>query len=302
MIGNSSRRRLAAAMTPMFALALLGLAACSVNPLQMTAQQSHPLTVADILQSATNVLNVRATSSASSSNSAVVKDLTFALKMNVKMDMSGSSLGSSGGTPSATQSFTETMNATGKETLNPRRTQMDMTMNLLGQNVTMSSIVDYPTQMGYMKISGLTSLPGAATGKWQSMSFSSIGQFGADTSMYTDYSQLKNAKLIGSEQLNGVAVWHVHANLDVNQALSGLSGGSASSSAGGSVNVNATSDYYFRQDNYRPVKVVVTGTTDLSSLGTMTLNTEMDFTSFNTGVKVTLPNPSDVQPLPSLGG
>ena len=64
-------------------------------------------------------------------------------------------------------------------------------------------------------------------------------------------------------------------------------------------------DYYFRKDNYRPVKVVISGTDTLSGsdsgsasgAGTMTMNGEMDFTSFNTGISISLPPPSEVKSL-----
>jgi hypothetical protein len=147
-------------------------------------------------------------------------------------------------------------------------------------------------------MSGLSFLPGASSEKWYSMSFASVGSFGADTSMYLDYSKLKDATLVGSETINGVAVWHLRAKQDVNQSVPVPSGNTPPSSASNSVGMNATSDYYFRQDNYRPVKVVIAGTDTLSGFGTMTMSGEMDFTSFNTGISITLPPPSDVQPLP----
>jgi hypothetical protein len=268
---------------------MLGLTACSLGPVQ-----THVPTAAEILRNATSVLNVNGTGNAKSAGSATVTDLTFTMKLTTDMNLTSSSLG--------TQSLGETMTASGKETLNPRRAQMDMTMNMTGlttsgQVFTMSTIVDYASATGYIKMSGLTFLPGASADKWYSMSYASLGNLGADTSMYMDYSKLKNATLVGSETLNGVAVWHLRAKEDVNQSLSGLGGTSTNSSASNSIGLNATADYYFRQDNYRPVKVVIAGTDSLPGLGTMTLNTEMNFTSYNTGISITLPPPSEVQPL-----
>src|SRR5262249_49161933 len=149
----------------------------------------------------------------------------FTMKLSMDMNLTSSTLG--------TQKVTETMTASGRETLSPRRTQMDTTMNLAGlpgigqtstggQAITMSIIVDYASTTGYVKMSGLSFLPGASADKWYSMSYASLGGFGADTSMYLDYSKLKDATFVGSETLNGVAVWHLRAKEDVNQSLSGL--------------------------------------------------------------------------------
>ncbi len=289
MVTTPLRCRLAAWLSPALVLGMLGLAACSLGPVQ-----THVPTAAEILQNATNVLNVNGTGSTKSAGSATVKDLTFTMKLTVDMNMTSSSLG--------TQNLSETATASGKETLNPRRSQMDMTMTIAGltssgQSFTMSTIVDYASATGYVKMSGLSFLPGASSGKWYTISYASLGGFGADTSMYMDYSKLKDAKVIGSETINGVAVWHLRAKEDVNQSVPGLSGTSTGSSASSSAGLNVTADYYFRQDNYRPVKVVIAGTDTISGFGTMTMNGEMDFTSFNTGLSITLPPPSDVQPL-----
>jgi hypothetical protein len=67
--------------------------------------------------------------------------------------------------------------------------------------------------------------------------------------------------------------------------------------ASSSLNMTATMDYYFRQDKYRPVKIVLAANYKDASLGTMTMNGEMDFTSFNTGITITLPPKKSVQPL-----
>jgi hypothetical protein len=299
MFGIPSPRRLAVALSPAIALGLLSLAACSANPLQSSQVPPRPLTAAEILQSATNVLNVHATRPTNSANSVTVNDLNFTMKFTMDINLSSSSTGTTGTTDA--QSLSETATASGQETLNPRRTQANITMSIIGQALTISTIADYVTETGYVKVSGSTLLPGATSDKWYTMSYASLGGLGADTSMYTDYSKLKNAKLIGSGQINHVPVWHVRANEDLNQGLSSLTGGSSSSMSGTSVAVNATTDYYFRQDNFRPIKVVLSGTDDLSSLGTMTMTGEMDFTAFNTGLTITLPPASDVQPFPSLG-
>jgi hypothetical protein len=284
MIRIPLRRRLAVWLSPAVMLGMLGLAACGTS-----LAHTHVPTAAEILQNATDVLNLTGTNSTNGASSATVNDLTFTMKLTTSMDMTSSSLG--------TQKFSETMAATGKETLKPRRAQMDMTMNMSGLDLTMTTIADYATETGYVKMSGLSGLPGASSGQWYKMSYASLGGLGADTSMYMDYSKLKGATLIGSDRINGVAVWHLRAKEDINQSVPTLGGASTGSSTSSSVGVSATTDYYFRQDNYRPVKAVIASTDTLSGLGTMTMNGEMDFTSFNTGISIALPPPSDVQSL-----
>jgi hypothetical protein len=305
------RHRLALWLSSALLLALLSLAGCGLS-----ATRAHVFTAAEILQNATNVLDVSGTAAAHPASSATVKDLTFTMKFTVSMDLSSSSQGK--------EQFTETMTATGKETLAPRRTQMDMSMAMDvpglsgltggglypltgGQALTMNTIVDYDSQTAYIKSSLFDSLLKGSSdtpATWYKMPFASVGDLGVDTSMYIDYSKLKNAKLIGSETINGVAVWHLRAIENIEQSAPGLGAASARTTAG-SVGLNATTDYYFRKDNYRPVKVVISGTDTLSGpdsgsasgAGTMTMNGEMDFTSFNTGISISLPPPSEVKSL-----
>jgi hypothetical protein len=297
-INTPVRHRLALWLSSALLLALLGLAGCGLS-----ATRTHVFTAAEILQNATNVLDVSGASATHPASSATVKDLTFTTKFSMTMDLSSSSLGK--------QQMKETATATGKETLQPRRTQMDMATAMDipglseltgGQSVTMSMIVDYASQTGYIKSSLFDSMLGASSDapkKWYAISFATADGLGADTSMYIDYSTLKDAKLIGSETINGVAVWHLRATKNIDQSAPGLGAASARMTAGSNIGLNATTDYYFRKDNYRPVKVLITGSDTFSDAGTMTMtmNGEMDFTSFNTGISITLPAPSDVQSL-----
>jgi hypothetical protein len=194
------------------------------------------------------------------------------------------------------------MSVAGEETLHPRRNQMDMTITIDGMNIPGAAtnlsdtvIVDYASQTLYMKMSGS---PLGSSGQWYKMSLAALSGLGGDTSLYMDYSKLKDAKLIGSETINGVAVWHLRAKEQVNSMLPSSSGVSAGSGGGQAVDVNATSDYYFRQDNYRPVKVVIAATETSAAFSAATVKGEMDFTAFNTGVSIALPKASEVQPLP----
>lgn len=284
MTGLRMRRRLAGSLLPVLVLGMLSLAACGLS-----FGRSQVPTAAEVLQRATSVLDVNGLPGAKSAGSATVSDLTYTMKFAINMDMSDPSLGS--------QKVSETMSASGEETLHPRRSQLDMTLALMGMNLTDTVIVDYAAQTGYIKMTGLGGMSGVESGKWYTMSFASLGGLGADTSLYMDYSKLKDAKLIGSETINGVAVWHLRANEDMSQAVPGASGATSSSAASDSVSGTATLDYYFRQDNYRPVKVLLESSDTMSGLGTITTNGEMDFTAFNTGVTIALPPATDVTPL-----
>lgn len=270
-------------------LSMACLSACSLGSLRPTVP-----TAAQILQRATRTLDVNVPQSATDSTSTTVQDLTYTMTFAVNSDLS---------TSHGTSQFSQTLTAHGKEALHPRRGQMDMTISttsrlsyLFGGSTptTATIIVDYGGHATYMKSAALDSLFGSA-GKWYKTTLAAGGGLGADTSLYIDYSKLKDAKLIGSETINGVAVWHLQAKEDLNQTLQGSGKASGSSRM-------ATADYYFRQDNYRPVKVVITGMStfsDSAGHGTMTLHGEMDFTAFNTGINIALPPASDVEPFGS---
>ena len=282
--GVTMRRRLAVVLLPALVLGALSLTACGLN-----FGRSQMPTAAQVLQRATSVLDVNSPAGARSAGGATVRDLTYTMKFAINMDMTDPSLGS--------QKVSEAMTASGEETLHPRRSQLDLTMTLMGTNLTDTVIVDYADQTGYIKMTGLGGLSGVESGKWYTMPFASLGGLGADTSMYIDYSKLKDATLIGAETINGVAVWHLRAKEDMSQAVPGSAAVATSSSASDSVSGTATLDYYFRQDNYRPVKILLASSDTISGLGTITTSGAMNFTTFNTGVSIALPPASEVTPL-----
>src|SRR5262249_25099496 len=220
-MGTTPRRRLALWLSPALLLAMVSLAGCGLSAGGAQHVGTHVYTAAEILQNATAVLDISGANAAHPASSATVKDLTFSLKFSMAMNLSSSAQGK--------QQFNETMTATGKETLQPRRSQMDMSMAMDipglsdltgGQPLTMTTIVDYTSQTGYIKSPLFDSLLKGSSetpATWYKMSFASVGDLGVDTSMYIDYSKLKDAKLIGSETINGVAVWHLRATRDLEQ-------------------------------------------------------------------------------------
>ena len=95
-----------------------------------------------------------------------------------------------------------------------------------------------------------------------------------DTSQITSYLQgLKNVTLVGSDTIDGTAVWHIK----------GTTTPTTQSSESG------TSDLYVTKDKYLPKKVVETLTG--SAAGTFTLL----FTSYDTGITIDLPPVDQVQ-------
>jgi hypothetical protein len=166
---------------------------------------------------------------------------------------------------------TSTGTGNGKITKNPERADISLTLSVSGQQITVESITDKATNAAYTKISGLD-LPGFDGSKWTKTDLGSSSSSLFDTSQITDFSKdLKNLKLVGNDTVDGTKVWHI----------------TGTSTAGGQ---NSTIDMYVTQDgNYYPKKVVVTSTG--SAAGTFTL----DFTSFNTGITISLPPADQVQ-------
>lgn len=168
----------------------------------------------------------------------------------------------------------QTINGTGsgKITKSPDRSdiQFAFPLSVAGSsfNVQLEEITDGTTT--YTKIDSTPAIPGFSTnGMWTkgSTSSSSTNPFGS-TSQFGDFTNtLTNATLVGTDSVNGVAVYH-------------LKGTDTSSSSGGTV------DVYVRKDNYQPVKADFTETG--STPGTFSLV----FTGWNTGASIALP-PAD---------
>jgi hypothetical protein len=162
---------------------------------------------------------------------------------------------------------TTNISGSGKFTKSPARFEMQISGTFSGIQISPTFIVDAATNTVYIKF-GPNSLgispdvwyKGAATG-----SLGSFASIGSEIAGSAGYSSLTNVTLVGTDTVNGVAVWHVRGT-DKN---------------------GATDDVYVRQDNYYPVKVIVSGN------GT---NLTITFTSVNTGVSITLP--TQTQPFP----
>ena len=168
------------------------------------------------------------------------------------------------------QGQTITGTGSGKITKNPSRADIQFAFPITSQgttyNVQIEVIVDGNTT--YTMISGI---PGVATdGKWvESATSANSGLTPFDPSQVTNLGGgLSNATLVGSETLDGVAVWHLK--------------GTDTSSSGGSV------DIYVRQDDYQPVKA------DFTETGAIGGSLSVVFTGFNTGITISTPPANQV--------
>lgn len=231
-------------LVPLVLVAAAVVAGCGVGPVD-TAKPTATPGAQTILQNAQKVK---------------INDATFTLSF------SGSFAGK-----------TATGNGNGQITENPKRSHITLNFTSESQQFSIENITDTSTNASYSKISGLD-LPGLSGDKWIK---SSLGNTGGDatgslldTSNLTDYSALKNATLVGTEQINGYTCWHIK---------------SETTSSG----TKANADIYFRQDNYYPVedKITTTGTAP----GTFTIT----FTAINSGISIQVPPADQVQSLNS---
>lgn len=220
--------------------ALFIFSACS-SPLGRPAATPTPqLTAQQIL---TNAKNAKLT------------DETFTLSMKSTAPATPEA------TPSAIGSLSAT--ATGKATTNPERISMSMNMTLAGTQVALDMVMDVPTKTTYTKITAPASL---ATNTWQKSADTS-GLFSAsDMQLLPSYDKITNPKLIGSEQVNGVDVWHV-------QGTTNVSG------------TDETLDVFVRKADYLPAKMVA----HMPSSSGAGLDVTVVYTAVNTGISIDLP-------------
>jgi len=152
----------------------------------------------------------------------------------------------------------------GRATKSPSRTDTTVSgsVDLSGTKgpFTAKTITDVATNALYTSVTGL-----GYNGKWTKSALSgSASKAPIDLRAFTSLDAYKNAKLIGAETLDGVAVWHVQAS---------------QSTSNGPV----TADIYIRQNNGYPAKI----TGHLGGL--ISADATVKFTAFNSGVSVALP-------------
>lgn len=240
------------AATLLAALAMLALAACGTS----TAPQTQTTTLPDaatILQKA---------------EAASFKDVTYTIALTETV--SGQTINATG---------------TGGETTSPKRLQMTLTVPVPGKSysATVDEVIDYTAKTAYTKTSGV---PGQ-TAKWTKTSLAKfLGNSAVDVSAISDLTSFKNPKMIGSDTVDGVAVWHLQSTQSNNAATGtpATTGASATATANASAAAaTSTSDLYVRQDNGLPARMTINET------GTSPVNATIDFTKYNTGLTIAIP-------------
>jgi len=170
-----------------------------------------------------------------------------------------STTGSSSGKPVS-------LTGSGTVTVNPSRMDPTMKEVMGSQSVSFEMIVDTATNTSYEKFMGM-SLSNFPADTWFR---STTTQAGMKPSEFMPWSNMSGLELVGAEQLGGHTVWHLT--------------GSAAMQSG----VNSSMDVYVQQDTYLPMKVV------MHTAGSTTDST-INYTAINSGVKITMPPPGNVQ-------
>jgi hypothetical protein len=153
--------------------------------------------------------------------------------------------------------------------------------------MTIEIITDAATNTTYERLTGLPSVGGVSLdNSWIKTTVSGDVSPGSpiDLSVITGLTTMGNEKkahLIGVETLDGVKVYHLQSTVTTTTTFSGSS-----------VSFTTVTDYYVRQDNYRPVKLVSGsssqfGTTTSGAASTST--TTLAFTAYDTGLTIDLP-------------
>lgn len=154
-----------------------------------------------------------------------------------------------------------------KLTTNPKRSDVTYTFTSDDQQFQGETISDDATNASYTKLTQPAILN---TGKWVKSSGTGSAAI-IDPSTFTDFKDVKNAKLVGTDNVNGVAVWHLTSDY--------TSDGS-----------DFTGDVYIAQSDYHPVRI--SGKVAGSTPATISI----DYKSVNDGsVKISLPPADQVQ-------
>jgi hypothetical protein len=192
-----------------------------------------------------------------------------------------SSLGATlNGQSSGGSDLTFQASLTGKITMSPQRADLALSLGQ-GQDVAIEVITDATTQIGYVRIPALDQ---AGAAQWISLPLGDLGSY-LDTSIFTNFEHVTQAKMVGPDTINGTAVYHLQGKQQLQQGTG-----------------SATEDFYVRQDNAYPVRVVIQGSVsvpDATGSGTATgpaasSDVTIDFTGVNTGAAITLPSGSQL--------
>jgi hypothetical protein len=196
-----------------------------------------------------------------------IQDLSFTGTAALTLDL-GALTGSSGG---GATNFTFNGNITGEITSSPQRADLTLTAS---QTELAKITTDAATKTGYVNVPALSGLSGSAGNSCFQLPLDSVSSV-LDTSIFSKFEKISNAKNIGSDSIGGVAVWHLQGN----QTYGGAT---------------VTEDFYVRKDNSYPVRVVITGSASAPSSGgssgpSGSITFTIDITHVNSGITISLP-------------
>jgi hypothetical protein len=225
-------------------LGSLTLAGCSITALANTPTPTARPSAATILEAAVNAQKTG------------TKDVEFS--MNLSLTTNGTAVSG---------------DVTGTETTSPNRVDLIVTNFMAaGQQFSGEIITDVATNTTYIKFTD-SSIPEVPVGQWlKTTGGSGINPLPINPTQFSDLSQLTGAKLVGSEKLDSIAVWHLQATKTVSGSTSQI-------------------DIYIRQDNNQLYELVANESG--SSSGSVTFK----ITGVNTGATISLPPPSEVSDL-----
>ena len=153
--------------------------------------------------------------------------------------------------------------------------------------MTIEIITDAATNTTYLRMTGLPSVGGVPPDdSWIKTTVSGDVLPGSPVDIsaitgLTDLGKETKARLIGVEPLDGVKAYHLQSSVTT-----------TTTAAGASMSSTTVTDYYVRQDNYRPIKVVAGSSIQMkmsASTTTSTSTTTLTFTAYDTGVTIDLP-------------
>ena len=166
-----------------------------------------------------------------------------------------------------------TFTGNGKFTLSPARSQFTLQGNLLGTQTTIDDIT--ADGYDYVKTSPATTYTKTASG--------TNSTFGVGGNVVSGIGNLKNPTLIGIETVDGYQTYHLHGT-----SVAATPDPTATTPAS-----PANEDLWVKTQNFYPVKVTMNEDTTTAGQAT-TDNVTITFTSWNTGLTIAVPPPSEV--------
>lgn len=155
-----------------------------------------------------------------------------------------------------------TVTGTGRATTQPERIAVTISVTLGDTTTVSDNVFDVATNDVYMKITAPANL---ATPRYEKNPDAALLITATDLQVFPPYAKLTHATLLGSERVNGVAVWHIQGTFVEDHS-------------------SKTTDIYVRQSDYLPVRQHLHATGDLTS------DLTCDYTAVNTGISIDIPS------------